>query len=510
MKRTGTPLLLVLDLGTSSLRAQLRRPDGRAVGPLARRGYAWEVDAAGRMTTPAATWLAGCTELLDEAVGAVRAAGRDVAAVAVAAFWHGLVGVDARGQPLTPIFGWGDTRARDAGARLGERVGADALHERTGGFAHALYPAAKLLWLRESASDTFRRVAAWMSPAELLELHLTGARRCSYSMASGTALFDLRRLAWDAEILGVVGVGPAQLGALVDVGDAQLRLPPAGARRWPELAAAAWLPAVGDGSCAAIGSGAGAAAAEPRVSLTVGTTAAVRRVLCAADPPVPPELWCYRIDARTVVYGRALSTGGSAFAWLRGTLRLPGPRALEAALAAMKPDAHGLTVLPDLYTPRPPAPDAPPAGTIVGLSAATTPTQIARAWIEAVALRAADALDAVEQALGPVAEVRADGGALHASPAWARIFADALGRPLRLAAEREVTSRGAALLAGRALGLAALGGAESSSAADTVLAPDRRAHARYLRARTRRRRLAGALAPFLDRPTSPESEQPDV
>ena len=163
--------------------------------------------------------------------------------------------------------------------------------------------------------------------------------------------------------------------------------------------------------------------------------------------------------------------------------------------------------MPDLFSPRPPAPDAPPAASVVGLSAATAPEQLARAWLEAVALRAADALDAVEAALGEVREVRADGGALHASPAWARIFADALGRPLYIAADREVTSRGAARVAARALGLASPRGSAASAAAsaDALLEPDAAAHARYLRARARRERVAAALE-GIDAPVSPSPE----
>ena len=45
-----------------------------------------------------------------------------------------------------------------------------------------------------------------------------------------------------------------------------------------------------------------------------------------------------------------------------------------------------------------------------------------------------------------VQEVIASGGALGKSPAWAQMFADAIGRPITLAEEAEASSRGAAVL----------------------------------------------------------------
>jgi gluconokinase len=78
---------------------------------------------------------------------------------------------------------------------------------------------------------------------------------------------------------------------------------------------------------------------------------------------------------------------------------------------------------------------------------AAGPVEIARAWLEAAAVGMGEALDAVEAAFGPADEVVAGGGALNASPAWTRIIADALGRPMRLSPHHEATLRGAALLA---------------------------------------------------------------
>lgn len=485
--------MLALDVGSSSARARAYGMDGRALAtlPTASDTYAWTVTPDGGMQTDADALVARVAGTVDAALAGLRAVGVEVAAVAAATFWHSLLGVGADGAPLTPVYGWGDMRASEAALRLRERVDAEAAHARTGCFLHPGYPAARLLWLRGAAADTFPRVAAWMSFGEYLETRLFGARRCSLSMASGTGLLDLRRRAWDAEMLAAVGVPESALSPLVDTDAPAPELRPEWARRWPGLRGVPWVPPLGDGACANLGSG---ATGTRRPAVTVGTSAAVRALWEGEPVAVPAGLWCYRLDGRRLVMGRALSSGGSGVAWLRQRLRLPEPGAAEAEVAAMEPDAHGLTVLPALLGERGPGWEQWAGASVLGMTQATRPAEVLRAWMEGCAYRIGAALDALEGALGPCDEVVASGGAMHASPAWRRILADALGSRVVLAAEREATSRGAALVALERLG-------SPPAAADPpaeTLDPDPARGALHRRARARQEdaeaRLAG-LAP---------------
>jgi gluconokinase len=323
------------------------------------------------------------------------------------------------------------------------------------------------------------RSTSWLSLGELLLLRFFGEARASLSMASGTGLFGLASCTWDGETLAAVGVDPA---ALPVVADEPLRgLRGEWAARWPELAEVPWFPPLGDGACASLGSG---AFGPGRIGLTVGTSAALRVLRADPEPHVPDGLWCYRLDERRTVAGRALSNGGNAFAWLARTLVLPPADELDAALDAMEPGAHGLAVSPGLVPERPPVLDPDERAAISGIGLATPPLHIARAWLEAVAFRIADAGAAVERAYGPAEEVVASGGALHASAAWTRIIADVLGRPVRLATVEEETARGAALVALERLGIV-----DDLAAAARVggerLAPDPTRHEAYAAMRAR-------------------------
>ncbi|HET8656920.1 MAG TPA: gluconokinase [Longimicrobiaceae bacterium] len=490
------PLVLVLDVGSSSVRAWLYDREGRGVdpGPEARSAYAWRNVPAGAMECDAGA-LAGRVEaVVDVAVARAREAGMEIAAVACAAFWHSLVGLDERGDPLTPVYGWGDTRAAGTAVALGERMDARAYHARTGCFLHPSYPFVKLVWLRELDAAGFARVAHWVSFPEYLESRLFGVARCSYSMGSGSGLMDVHGLAWDAAALEAAGVREAQMAPLVDAGEAARGLRPEYAARWPGLARTPWFPALGDGACANAGSG---AVGAERFGATVGTSAAVRVLWEPAEGVrVPDELWCYRLDGRRWVAGGALSNGGNAVAFLRGFLDLPGEPEWEAEIARMPPDSHGLTVLPYLVGERGPGWLTETEAVVAGLRQTTPPQHLLRAWMEAIAYRVAAVTTRLEEVVGRPAEVRASGGALQASPVWTQILADVLGHDVRLSVEREATARGAALVALECLGLLPTLGAAPVGAA-ACFTPDPARRARYRAAMRRQATLAGALAPWL-------------
>jgi gluconokinase len=185
----------------------------------------------------------------------------------------------------------------------------------------------------------------------------------------------------------------------------------------------------------------------------IGTSGAERVISAPTSPFVIPwGTWCYRVDERRIVLGGALNDGGSLFHWLRSTLRLPSLQAAEAAVAALEPDSHGLTVLPFWGGERSPGWADDARGGIVGFRLHTTQLDILRACMEAVALRFGELDRALLHAMPGAGEVVGTGGALLHSPAWMQMLADVLGRAVSASAEAEASSRGAALLALETLG----------------------------------------------------------
>jgi gluconokinase len=371
----------------------------------------------------------------------------EIIGVGTTTFWHSLLGLDAHGEPTTPLYLWLDARSRDQAAWLREQVDEQAVHARVGCVIHWSYWPAKLLWLRQTQPRVFRKVRRWVSFGEYLLQQLTGSDGVSVSMASGTGLLNQHTLDWDGELLELLEVDRKHLPQIIPLGTTSF---------WSALQGARWLPAVGDGACSNLGA---SCTTPERFALMVGTSGAERVVVASDKLEIPPGTWCYRVDERRVVLGGALNDGGSLFDWLRRSLRLPSRDAFEDELTTLEPDGHGLTVLPFWGGERSPGWAHDATGAVLGLRLHTRPLDIVRAALEAISLRFGELdrilIEAMPKVLGghaPGREVVATGGALLHSPAWMQIMADVLGRPVLASAEPQGSSRGVALLALETLG----------------------------------------------------------
>jgi gluconokinase len=424
--------------------------------------------------------------LVDRVASALDGAGtRGVTAVAITTMWHCLLGLDGRGRPVTPVYSYADARSAPYAAELRDRLDEAAIHARTGCRLHSSYWPAKLAWLRATDPGTFDRVRTWVSPGEYVQRRLLGEAAPSVSMASGTGLLDQSACDWDRELAAELGVD----GALPAIDDE----PRSGldGDRWPALRDVPWFPAWGDGACSNLGAGCDT---RERAALMVGTSGALRVLERAEAPSPPPALWCYRADAQRILLGGSLSDGGSVVAWLRRLAQLPEPAEAERAIAAMEPDAHGLTVLPLLSGERGPGWSDRAGATIAGLTTATTPVELLRAGLEAVALQFAQ----IDADLPGRQTVVATGGGLVNSPAWTQIMADALGRPVAHSAVAEGSSRGAAVLA-----LEALGGQAGEAPVGETFEPDPAATEAYRAALERQQALYDAVVTSRPEPRPP-------
>ena len=408
--------------------------------------------------------------------------------IAVSAFWHSLIGVDSGGQPTTKLLTWADTRAAQFANDLRSEFYEPDLHARTGCRFHPSYWPAKLRWLKHEQTDNFNRTRYWLGFAEFLCLRLFGETTTFVSTASATGLFNQRNCDWDWELVDALGIARDTLPRIKTQTDA--RLTNEFASRWPSLAEARLVTVVGDGAANNIGAG---CSTIDKIALMIGTSGAMRVVFEGGPPAkLAPGLWCYRANRKRVVVGGALSDGGGVQQWLYESLNLYGdPAAMQEKMAALEPDAHGLTVLPFWSGERSTGWHAEARGAIFGLQQQTKPVEIMRAVLESIAYRFALIARALDD-IAPNATIVASGNALRSSPVWLQIIADVLGRPLLLGGSAEASSRGAALLALEAVGKIATI-EKDQFVVDQVFEPDMSRHARYQQGLARQEELYNQL-----------------
>lgn len=447
------PYILALDVGTSSTRALLFDATGASIpSVVARRQYQLMVEEEGEVAVDGDDLVALVGQTIDDALHLAGAMEKEIGAVAIDTFWHSLIAVDENNRPLTPVITWEDTRPYAAAAELAHQLDEQAVHARTGARFHASYWPAKIRWLAKEQPDVFKRTAQWLSFGEYLYRKLLGRSICSLSMASGTGMLNLHERTWDKELIAALGVRAEQFPQLGDVGDSIKGLSAEYASGWPALRNVPWFPATGDGAAACVGSG---CATTENWSLTIGTSSAIRVVLPPEQVTPPLGLWLYLIDSKRGVMGGALSEGGNMLNWLDSVLKLPSLAASEPLVASVKPDSHGLTVLPFISGERSLGWHAQARMTVMNLNVHTMPADLLRAGMEALAYQLGAVYEVVCDTLKLEKQPRliGSGGALLGSHSLQQMIADTLGAPIYPSKDHEASARGAALLALESLGI---------------------------------------------------------
>jgi gluconokinase len=465
------PLVLVIDVGSSSARANLYDRRARLVeDSQVTRPTVLRTAADGTADLDAAALVHEVEAVVDDALARAGPRAAQIAAVGLDTLVFAACGVGADGGPVTPLYTYADTRARREAQALRAELDFASVYQRTGCPLHTSYLPARLRWIAAADPALARRVRRWLPVGSLLygRWFETPAVPVSYSVAAWSGLLDRHRMDWDEELRRHLRVDADALPAVADYDQACRGLRAAYAKRWPALRDVPFFLAVGDGAAANVGSG---CVTPERVALTVGTTAAMRVVLPGVTPDVPAGLWAYKVGAAETLLGGALSEGGNVFAWATSVLQLPPSAELDHALGALPPDGHGLTVLPFVAGERSPGWSNDAEATMLGAHPATTPLEVLQAWLEAVAYRLTIVARLLEPHAAPGHEIVASGGAMSASPYWLQTIANAIGRRVRLSRSVELTSRGAAVLALRGLG-AWKTLADEAAATEDVFEPD--------------------------------------
>jgi gluconokinase len=512
---TPDEVLLGLDVGTTAVKVAAFSTRGLGQVAAAQHEYPLTQPRPGWHVQDPVTVLAAVDAALRDCVGALGAA-RPVG-LAVSAAQHGLLGLDDRQEPLTPLVTWADARATVEARELREIGRAPELLRRTGTPVHPMSPLVKLRWFVRHEPEVARSARWWVGLKDLVLLHLTGSLVTELSSASATGLLDLQARAWDPAALALAGITADQLPPVLPTTTVLALAGPVAAA----TGLATGLPVVvgaADGPLGNLGTG----AIEPGVAgLSLGTSGAVRMAVDGPRADPAGSLFCYALTDDLWVMGGAVSNGGIVLRWAGTTFAAELVDKSHAdsellALAAQAPaGSDGLVMVPYLLSERAPLWDPELAGAFFGIRHHHTRQHFLRAALEGVCLQVSSIADALGS-VAPVREVRATGGPFR-SPLWRTVMAAMLGRPLVIEAGAGGTALGATALGWHALGgapdlptaLAALRGPVGQRTPVAVPAEDLEAYARLRAGFPDLIRSYVALATaFEPQPGTPGGQQP--
>jgi glycerol kinase len=349
------------------------------------------------------------------------------------------------GEPVHHALVWQDRRTAARCDELREQGHEGLIRERTGLVIDPYFSGTKIEWLIQNADlpqgVAFGTIDSWLA------FKLTGRHLIDYSNASRTMLFDIRRLDWDDELCGLLGVDRRSLPEPVPSSEVYGTTSVFGG----EVPVAG---IAGDQQAALFGQ---ACQEAGETKNTYGTGSFVllntgREVAEPGEGLLTTVAWGlggevdYALEAAVFVTGAAVQ-------WLRDGLRIITHAAETEDLAASLESNDDVYFVPALTGLGSPHWDPYARGTIVGLTRGATRAHLARAALESIAYQTVDAVRAQEAASGAsVPELKADGGAV--ANAWLMQFqADVLGVPVIVPEVAETTALGAAYLAGIATGL---------------------------------------------------------
>ncbi len=448
--------ILALDQGTSSSRAIVFDERARPVAS-AQHDVGARYPRPGWVEQDAHALVETQLRAAREALAAAHLEPRDVAAIGVSNQRETIIAWERDGSAAAPAIVWQDRRTSDRCAALRASGHEPAVRARTGLLLDPYFSGTKIGWLLDDLPDARRRVADGELLAGTVDSwllwQLTGglAYATDVSNASRTLLMDLERRQWSAEMLELFDVPPDCLPE-IRASDADFGVTDA-AHLGTEIPIRAM---VGDQQAALFGQ----ACFERGSAKNTYGTGCFLLMTTGSEPPRPPDHLLATVawqrdtgpQVRYAVEG-SVFVAGAAVRWLRDGLGIIGAADEIEALAGSVPDSAGVVLVPAFSGLGAPYWEPDARGTITGLTAGTSAAHIARATLEAIGHQTVDLVEALESAGQPaLTTLRADGGAA-VDDLLLQVQADLLGRPVERAAVAETTALGAALLAGRSVGV---------------------------------------------------------
>ncbi|MFL1695868.1 gluconokinase [Weissella kandleri] len=383
-----------------------------------------------------------------------------IKAVSFSVQQHSLMAVDKNGEPLTNILTWADNRSEKIVANLKKQHPefAKTLFQRTGVPTHPMAPIFKLVWLRETTPEIFKKTAYWLGIKEYIFYKLFNRYITDYSVASSTGFLNLNDLDWDEEATKFAGISPAQLPKLTSSTDFITGINPEYAKQMGLPEDIKFVLGASDGVLSNIGVG---ATEEGTLAVTIGTSAAIRSLV---DKPLIDEkgrVYCYPIlPNKKWIVGGPINNGGVIFRWVRDYLfndlnkekMENDPYDFLTDLASTVPaGANGLLFLPYFEGERAPIWDANARGTFFGLTESHTRADMVRAVLEGIIFNIYSVMLTMREVTGEPKTIMATGG-FSRSKVWCQMMADIFETPVNVPVAFESGTLAAMFLAKMALG----------------------------------------------------------
>lgn len=453
--------LIGIDVGTTSIKGVLLTGTGDFVTSV---GQEYTLDYGPDETCeldPDVYWNISCKIVRSM----IQKSGIDsslVSGIAFSSQGETIIAVDNECKPLRKAIIWLDNRSVKEAKHIEERFGNQKILEVTGQpEVLAIWPATRILWLRENEPHVFNKVGKFLLVEDYLIFRMTGNYCAEHSLVSSTLYFDIFHKIWWKEMLDFLQISEKQLPQLYESGkpvgnitiEASLLM---GLTTKTKVVTGAY-----DHPAGAIGAG---NIAPGMVTLTIGTSMAMCVTLNkpVIDVTLKLPCQCHVIPGLYFLLPYA-QTAGLVLKWFKEEFcreeievaeKLnsdPYSIMIEQA-KQISPGADGLIVLPHFMGTGSPEFNNKVKGVFAGVTPGMTKGHFIRSILESVVCCIELNLETINKKGIKINKINSLGGGAK-SHLWNQILADMTGIQVVTMSQTENAALGAVILAGVGTGV---------------------------------------------------------
>lgn len=379
-------------------------------------------------------------------LGKEIAKNREILAITLGSTWHSLLYLDRHAKPVSRTYLWSYRGAMDLVYTLRNTSDfLDRYYQQTGCYVHTMYPIFKHMHLNKALN--LDKDTLLSDQGSYLFHTLTNQRLCSTGTASGSGFLNTHSKTYDETLLDFSDTAEDRLGRLCTYRDAQ-PLTKKAAERLGLKEGIPVIPAYPDGALNQVGSG---ASKSGIMTVSVGTSAALRMTVHKPVLPLNKGTWCY-LSPVSWLSGAATSGATNCLDWFVNK-HVDGKysyQALDQMAETLAGDAP--IFLPFLFGERCPGWQDNRRGGFQNLHHSHGITHLYYAILEGIAFNIRQCYDILVQNAGSPDQIILSGGIIK-SPFWAQMLADILNTPLTVSKTSHDSVMGALVLGLCSLGL---------------------------------------------------------
>jgi sugar (pentulose or hexulose) kinase len=453
--------ILTLDAGTTASKIALFNTKGELLG-ISTKEYTLLTPTALAVELPAETFWKSFKEGVNEVLEQTKVNPEDIKALGISAQGETLFFVDKDGNPLRNAIIWLDNRAQEEADILSDKFDPDQHSFKISGQVKIVptWPASKIFWLKRNEKNIFDRVDKYLLIEDYLIHRMTGELVAEGSLLCSTLYWNIiTKKYWD-EMLDFLEITEDQLPTIKESGESVGELKPEVAKELGLSTKTMITTGALDQVCGAIGVG------NVQPGIFSENTGAALAICAVLEKPIfdkEGRMPIHYYGIPDTYMAHTFTTGGMVLRWYRDNfakeemsvaelLETDPYNVIGEEVAQVPPASDGLVMLPHLQGAMAPEANPRAKGVFFGFTLKHTRAHFARAIMEAIAFIVRRNIDVLEDMKIPVKEIRVLGGGAR-SAVWNQIKADITRKTVYQTEIEEAASLGAAILAGKAVGI---------------------------------------------------------